>query len=386
MSYQQSEEAIVRLANQYIEENKSALWFEAPESIFDLTKLRLTNVEGITTFEPLNKFEALTTVFIGHRTSSALTIPSLKGLEAATSIERLSFNCPTMVKEGIGSIGQLKKLKCLGLFHLRQSVPENLIADLDQLIGLTLSAKNYQSIQQLPPNLLEINLNFNAFTAIPTWNHSPSVQRVSCGKNSCLITTLDSFKVFPNIRHIELYNPKQLTDISQAANLQQLQELETNLAAMKDLKVLANHPTLEILKIRGTQVSSLADLVACKRLRVLNAEKSMLSSLEGVQGLTAIESLFVGESRIRDLSPLRGKTTIEELSLAELAPDSWDIMPTLTGLKRLDLCHSTFKDTSLLFRLPALKFVNLAGCPVDTNSNQYKSFAVKLQERGGGIR
>jgi len=386
MSYQQSAEAIIKNANQYIEANSNASWFQVPNSPYDLTKLKLTDVSDITTFEPLKKFKALTVLFFGDRLVRSMDFSTLVGLEEATLLEGLSFNAPTIIRNGITAIGHLKQLKRLGLFHVNHPVPADLLQSLDQLLWLSLGPKNYASIAVLPSNILSLTMHFNSVTNIPNWNVSPSVQRVSLGKSSCALTSLDSLKIFPNIQFLELDHPKALGNIDQAKYFKQLKTLEINLSAIENLKALAGHPTLETLKVRGTKISGISELSGCKRLKELIAEKSTLISIEGVDQISSLQSLWIGETRVSDLSPLSGMTSIEELNLSELAPRSWEVLPTLTGLKTIDLSHSTFNDTGLLFRLPHLRFVNLKGCPVDINSKRYQSFVAKLNEKGGNVR
>jgi len=386
MSYQQSEETIIRGAKQYIEANRDAAWFQVPESVYELTKLRLFDLVGITTFEPLKKFDKLTVLFIGDRKVNLLEIPTLEGLEAATSLEGLSFNSPTVINNGVESIGKLHHLKRLGLFHVQHSLPNTLLSEMKQLLSLSLSPENYQSIKILPPNLVELMLNFDRISSVPRLITAPSVERVEIGGRYCGLTSLDSLKIFPNLQYLELQNPKQLKDIQYAGAMKGLKILEINLSAIENLKTLANHPALETLKVRGTRIENISDLEHCPKLKTLVAEKSSLKHVNGIRQLPMLQKLWIGETQVQDLSPLQALSNLEELNLTELAPDSWKVLPTLTGLKTLDLSHSTFNNTSLLFRLPELRYVSLSGCPVDTTSNEYKTFEKKLRKRGGGIR
>ncbi len=382
MSYENSEEAIIRCAEQYIEANLAAAWFTVPSSVYELTKLKITDTKGISTFEPLKKFTKLSVLFIGDQSTPSLKIPSLKGLEAAEHLERLSFNSPTVIEHGIEAIDQLKKLKRLGLYHVQQSLPSNLLASLDQLIVVTFSPENYKSIKALPSNLHEIALNFDGVDHLPNWDRTPSVRKIIVGRRNCALKTLDSLAIFPNVQHIELNRPKQLNNIDQVAQLKQLEQLEINLSGITDLSPLANHPSLEILKIRSSYIKTLSSLASCDKLHTLHADKSTLNSIEGIEQITTLKSLWIGETKVSDLAPLNENNWIEELNLSELGPTSWETLQTLTGLKTLDLSHSSFSNTSLLFRLPCLQFVNLTGCPVDRTSNQYVSFANKIRAHG----
>lgn len=386
MSYQQSEEAIVRNANQYIEANKEAIWYESPETIFGLKKLKLNDLSGIATFEPLKNFKELDVLFIGDRRSNAIDITSLNGISSANSLKSLTFACPVTIKEGIEEIGQLKQLNRLSLANVKHELPSDLLKSMRQLLSVCLSMENYKSIKTLPEGLIELNLNFNEIADFTNWNTVNSLQKISIGRSTCQLSTLDGLNSFPGIRHIEIYNAKKLSNIDKVTDLLRLRELEINLSAVTSLKALANHPALEVLKIRSTKIQTIQELAHCPRMRVLLADRSLLSTLEGIQKLPALQKLWVGETRIKDLSPLDGLTQLRDLDLSELFPDSWEVLSTLTGLEVLDLSHSSFNNTSLLFRLPDLKYVNLTGCAIDSASNSYQSFAQKLKENGGGVK
>lgn len=385
MSYEKSKALIDREAESYIENHKKYVWFKAPSSIYGLETLKLLNVKGITTFEPLKEYTHLKAIEFGT-TDCVMTIDTLNGLDANKGVTDLTFMCKTKVNHDIEVIGKMRSLTKLGLYNVVQAVSEDLLASLDQLKSVSLSKDNYQSITVLPENLASISLNFDAISVLPKWNTCPSLTRISLGANTSAFTDLDSLTCFPNLEILQMLSPKRLTDIGILRQFASLKEVDLNFSSVADLSALAQKKHLESLKLRGSAVSSIQEMFPVPTLKDLYLEKSKLECIDGIkENLPNLECLWIWETKVKDLNPLAGMTSIKELDVTLLKPKSWDFIATLTGLHKLDLCKTNFADVHLLMELPELKEVRFSKSKTDVTTEAYKKLIDQLESRGGKV-
>ncbi|AIQ47663.1 hypothetical protein R70723_18510 [Paenibacillus sp. FSL R7-0273] len=385
MDYSKSKAAIAEQAALYTQKYKKYAWFHEPASLYDLDTLKLLQVRKITTYEPLKEFTSLKKLEFGT-TDSSMTIPDLAGLEAAESLEHLSFISKSTIKKNIEALSKLKKLQSLQLFYVRHTLPDQLLAPLKSLKSVSFSKYNYDSQTVLPDSLETVSMSFDEIVNIPAFAPHQGVKQVSLGGQTCQLESLDSFRVFPEVEEIRLIAPKKLADLSYAAELRKLRVLDANFAAAADLSPFSGHGSIEEIRLRGSSVEQVHDMGVCPNLKTLYLEKSKLKSIEGIrEQFPQLELLWIWETPLKDLQPLTGMHSLKNLDLTKLKPESWDFISTLTGLEVLDLCKTSFSDPGLLLELPRLKKLRLSGSNADPHSGVYKELEDAILNRNGEL-
>ena len=206
-----------------------------------------------------------------------------------------------------------------------------------------------------------------------------------------------------NLQELDLRNNNVIDDISELAELTQLNTLHLGGNAIIDISHLDGKITLEVLTIDNNSISDLSPLSSLLNLEVLNISNNVVDDLSPLSGLirlveltinnnpSADLSLLVGlislrnfrasgirildltplaslpklqfidinNGEISDLSPLEGLIGLRELHFAN--NDITDISPlaSLTGLTRLSLNQNEISDVSPLAALHSLTFINL---------------------------
>ncbi|WP_342561328.1 hypothetical protein NST84_16825 [Paenibacillus sp. FSL R7-0345] len=385
MDYSKSKAAIAEQAALTIGKYKKYAWFHEPASLYELDSIKLLQVRKITTYEPLKEFTSLKKLEFGT-TDSSMTIPDLAGLEAAASLEHLSFISKSTIKNNIEALSKLENLQSLQLFYVRHTLPDQLLAPLKSLNSVSFSKYNYDSQTVLPDSLETVSMSFDEIVNVPDFVPHPGVKRVSLGGQTCRLESLDSFRVFPGVEEIRLMAPKKLADLSYAAELRKLRILDANFAAVGDLSPFFRHECIEEIRLRGSSVEQVHEMGLCPNLRTLYLEKSRLKSIEGIrEQFPQLELLWIWETPLKDLEPLAGMHSLKNLDLTKLKPKSWDFISTLTGLEVLDLCKTTFSDPALLLKLPRLKKLRLSGSHVDPQSGAYKELEDAIINRNGEL-
>ncbi|WP_042203011.1 leucine-rich repeat domain-containing protein [Paenibacillus camerounensis] len=385
MDYAKSKAAIAEQAALYIQKYKKYAWFHEPASLYELDTLKLLQVRKITTFEPLKEFTSLKKLEFGT-TDSSMTIPDLAGLEAAASLEHLSFISKSTIKNNIEALSRLENLQSLQLFYVRHTLPDQLLAPLKSLKSVSFSKNNYDSQTILPDSLETVSMSFDEIANLPAFAPHKGVKQVSLGGQTCQLENLDSFRVFPEVEEIRLIAPKKLADLSYAAELRKLRVLDANFAAAADVSPFFQHEGIEEIRLRGSSVEQVHDMGVCPNLKTLYLEKSRLKSIDGIrEQFPQLELLWIWETLVKDLEPLTGMHRLKNLDLTKLKPKSWDFISTLTGLEVLDLCKTSFSDPGQLLKLPRLKKLRLSGSNADPQSGVYKELEDAILNRNGEL-
>ncbi len=385
MDYAKSKQALVNEASAYADKQRKYAFFRMPDSPEQSESFKILSPRAISTYEPLREFTRLKRLEFGT-TDSKMTIPDLTGLEAAATLKQLSFVARTTVKRGIEAIAGLKRLEELYLGYLVQELPSDLLFSLPRVRKLSLSRFNFDSPSALPPSLQELSLNFNELDRVPPYAQAPSVRKLSLGAQTCGLKDLGSLRVFPNAEEIRLLSPKKLHDLTHIAELRKLRILDANFCPAANLGGLHAHPAIEELRLRGGGARTLAEMSVCPKLKILYLEKSALASIESIrEQFPALEQLWIWGTKVKDLRPLTGMVRLRHLDVTLLKPKSWDFLPTLTGLERLDLSKSSFSDVKLLLDLPSLRWVRLSGSFAERATADWLALERKLQKRGGEL-
>lgn len=331
---------------------------EVPENIDNIKEIQILTTKGIETFEPLQKFKNLETICFGT-TNSTMTIKTLKGLENVIGLKYLYFLAKTKIQSDINVISKLKSLISLGLYNINMDLPACLLKNMDSLRRLSLSEKNYLSVKYLPPNLEDLTLGFNSISELPSWNNINSLLTLQIGCQTSNFVSLDSLKIFSNLEKLYLINPKQLNDIGYIKELKKLKELNINGAtSITDFSPIANHPSLEVLRIRNTNIEEIKDILPLPKLKMLFAEKTKLKNLAGIkEGLPNIEVLWIWMTKLRNLDSLSDMKTLKDLNISDLKVNQFDFLSTLTDLEKIDLYNTSFTDFDLLNNLANLSYI-----------------------------
>ncbi|WP_037286516.1 leucine-rich repeat domain-containing protein [Saccharibacillus sacchari] len=383
--YEKSKQALLKEAEAYITKQRQYAHFHVPDSPEGLEVLKIMQPRPISTYAPLKEFTQLERLEFGT-TDSKMTVPTLAGLDAAVHLKSLGFVSKTTITQDIGAIAGLTGLETLQIRQLVQPIPPNMMISLINLRQLSLSRLNHDSFDELPPALEELSLNFFEIERVPPYKSAPSVRKLSLGAQTCGLEDLGSLRVFPNIEEVQLLSPKKLTDLSHAVELVKLRVLDANFCQASDLSGFRNHPSIQDLRLRGSQIRSLREMGHCPELQILYAEKTKLESIEGIrEQFPKLELLWIWGTKVKDLSPLEGMTHLKNLDVTMLKPKAWDFLLTLTALERLDLSKTSFSDPKLLLELPALKWVRLSGSQAERGTEDGLKLERLLQARGGEL-
>ena len=136
-----------------------------------------------------------------------------------------------------------------------------------------------------------------------------------------------------------------------------------------ELQALREMTNLEVLDLRGNEMSDLSPLSGLTNLKELNLSGDIegnedIRDLSPLSGLTSLKSLHLPAEQIEDLSPLSGLTQLENLALIG-GDEGWieDLTPLsgLVNLRELFLEISSISDLSPLAGMKELESLRVRG-------------------------
>ena len=273
-------------------------------------------------------------------------IKSLKGLEAATNLERLFLN-----HNSISNISPLTKLTKLN--HL--SIRNNKISDISPLSGLvnmTLLNITLNQISDLSPvaeliNLRNIDIGENLVSDISPLAGLIKLEWVGTGENP--VADLTHLSGLINLQGYHSWGTPIL-NLSALAELPKLRDINICGGGLSDISTLAEITSLRELYLAGNEISDISALANLKGLSRLNLAHNEVSDVSALEGLKALKWIDLGENTISDVSPLRGLDSLTWLDLSENRITDVSELAALRSLTWIGLHGNAIADESVLER------------------------------------
>ncbi|GJM28109.1 MAG: hypothetical protein DHS20C17_07440 [Cyclobacteriaceae bacterium] len=122
--------------------------------------------------------------------------------------------------------------------------------------------------------------------------------------------------------------------------LHQLKSLSFNGTMINNLEPLRSVETLESLRCSHSPIANLEPISKLKRLRKLNFEDTLVEELEPLIGLIGLNELNFSGTLVKDLKPLKGLTNLKTLECQNTNIKSLKAIEGLRGLRSLK-CYNT---------------------------------------------
>ncbi len=152
-----------------------------------------------------------------------------------------------------------------------------------------------------------------------------------------------------------------LTNLEPLVGLTSLQSLDCSHTLVSDLAPLASLTALQSLDCSGALVSDLAPLASLTALQSLDCSGALVSDLAPLASLTALQSLDCSGTLVSDLAPLASLTALQSLDCSFIEVSDLAPLASLTALQSLD-CSGTGTDVSDLAPLVSLTALELLSC------------------------
>ena len=268
-------------------------------------------------------------------------ISNLKGLEAATQLERIEFR-----RNSISDLSPLRGLTRLNNIKLRGNKITN-VSSLAGLINVGWLGLEENEITDLSPLEGLVKLNGIGISGNPVSDVSPlagliSLERIDAWRTP--ISNFSSLAKLSRLRWLEFGNDRSISAIPSLKGLKSLRRLEINNCNISDLSGLAELTQLEWLTLVNNLISDVSPLKNLKNLEHLNLDANLISDVSDLAKLTRLEILYLENNQISDVSPLVG----------------------LTNLERLDLRNNAISDFSTISGLPDTTLIRMEGNPGST--------------------
>ncbi|CAM42605.1 hypothetical protein, unknown function, partial [Leishmania braziliensis MHOM/BR/75/M2904] len=178
----------------------------------------------------------------------------------------------------------------------------------------------------------------------------------------------------PTLRLLLLSNTDvtSLRLILKSASLQRLEVKFSRLNEKRAFFGVTNASALTDVTLTHCDVSDVNDLGVCKDLRLLNMWSSKVTS-EGIAGLCDAKSLQevdLAKTSVADISPLLSCTKIQGLVLYKSSVRSLDRIGTLQQLRRLDIAETPVSSMQCLSDCKSLEILNTFSTAVDDDGFQ----------------
>ena len=243
-------------------------------------------------------------------------IRSLKGLEAATGLERIELR-------------------------------HNAISDLSPLAGLI--------------RLNNIKLRGNRITDVSPLAGLINVDWLGLEENE--IRNLSPLKGLTKLTGIGIEgNP--VSDLSPLAGMLSLEGIRAWNTDISDFSPLSGLARLRWIEFSGNaSISKLPSLKGLKTLRRLEINHTSISNISGLSGLTQLQELTLHDNLISDVSPLANLKNLTHLNLSHNVIKDVSPLAKLSRLKNLDLNNNAISDFSPLAGLSEKIYIKATDNP-----------------------
>ena len=357
---------LVRLRLLYLDENEVSDISPIREMI-QMFNLGLTS-NRISDLSPLTELGQIEWLWLGSN-----LISDISPISGLTSLRRLSLTDNQII-----DVSPLA-----GLFNLENLwLAGNPITDTSPLANLTKLEVVDVEITH-PPLIPDPNLAAAVRKALGLAPNEPITKEAMSR-----LTTLDAGRDQPDVldfpisditgleyatqlEELDLWQHRQINDISPLAGLIQLRKLYLGDNIIRDISPLAGLTQLRELHLGDNQINDISPLAGLTQLRNLALYRNQISDISALAGLTQLKWLYLAGNQISDISALAGLTQLKWLGFLGLGGNQIsDISPlaNLTQLETLELTNNRIHDVSPLAGLVNLTTLWLDGNPIANTS------------------
>ncbi len=230
--------------------------------------------------------------------------------------------------------------------------------DMETLVNLTARDREITDLTGLAfaINLQELDLRNNVINDISELAELTELNNVQLGENA--LTDISALVDKITLEELSIDN-NSISNLLPLAGLINLENLNISNNVVNDLSALSGLERLVNLTMHNNPPADLSPLVGLISLRNFRASNTRILDLKPLASLPKLQFIEINNGEISDLSALEGLTSLRELHLAN--NDIKDISPlvSLAGLTRLSLNENEISDVSALAGLHNLIFINL---------------------------
>lgn len=173
------------------------------------------------------------------------------------------------------------------------------------------------------------------------------------------ITNLSGLEFAYNLKSIDLYGNRGLTDISQLSGLLNLTYIDAQSTAIADLSPLSGHYALTTVYLSGGTFSDISVVSGWPNIQKLMLQNDYIEDLTPLANLTTLKDLVVN-GIFSDVSVIANLTNLTRLSIYSPNVTSIASLAPLTKLTNFSLRYSQVSDISVLANNRDLMYVSLA--------------------------
>lgn len=323
-----------------------------------ITKLEVKYTKKIVKIDGLKKAKSLKILKLISLQASKETPFDLGGLKSVKTLEEVNFRGTIVTNlEALASSKGLEKVN----FYMSPVSSLEFLAKTPNvkwldLYGYKHTFPDYKPLAKLK-NLEYLNVYMNKQATDENLAALSELKNIKTFKaaNCKLFTNINFLMNCTQLEKLDLKWARGLVDISGAAGMVNLVELDIDDSKVSDISVLANCVKLEELDISGTGVSDFDGLKNLKSLKRLTIQSSVImTDIKFVKELKTLTHLDIKDSKVTDLSPLKGNLIIESITLRK------------TGVK----------DISPLYECKNLKYLRLDS---DFDEKQKEAIKAKIE-------
>ena len=348
------------------------------------------------THEELAALTELTARFAG--------IVDLRGLESATSLERLWLRGNEIVDlsplsdltglerldlEGnsVVDLSPLSGLTALGFLDLSHNPVKDIspLSGLGELWGLQLSHTHmtFPDVRGLPyydallslglaglgitdadlAEIAELRLGYlrladNLLSDLRPLARLTTLRSLDVSNNS--VTDIAPLADLRDLTWLGL-DGNQLMDVSALSGLEGLGSLYLSDTGIADIGPLVGLVNLYGLSLSGNEVNDLSALAGMVQLHWLNLDRNRIVDISPLTDLTALWGLNISDNLVPDITPLRGMVDLETLDISDNAVSDIGPLADMDDLERLHLDGNRLENLSSLTGKADLEWLSVNG-------------------------
>lgn len=149
------------------------------------------------------------------------------------------------------------------------------------------------------------------------------------------------------------------------SDVEKITELDAQYRGIEDISGIENLINLQMLGLRGNQISSIDALKNLTNLKQLSLGNNKISDISVLKDLVNLQILDLGEyynsyNQISNIDVLKNLTNLKQLSLSGNQLKDISVLKNLVNLQSIDLSYNEVSNISALKNLTNLKQLNLA--------------------------
>ena len=306
------------------------------EKLTNLTVLNLGNesdIQKVTSLEPLRNLKNLTELYLDHNLVSSLEpisglrklrvlhiggnkVSNIEPLRNLTNLEKLyigieAINGGNNVSD-LSPLSGLVNLKELGLYGNNGITGIDALKGMTKLTYLNLRGPRIRSISALAgmKNLrhLDIGANNSKVSDISVLKNLSEIRELDISYNK--ITTVEPLRYLTKLESLSIAgnNIRKLEPLGGLVNLKSFY-IGTSCAGgnpVTDFSVLKNFRNMDTLDLEYMNLKNINFLAGLTKLKWLDIKNNSITSIEPLRGMTNLKYLYLKNNSINDFSPVNG--------------------------------------------------------------------------------